>query len=503
VVSDRGVKRWSGFNPFAALAAPAAAVCLPLAMGVVLSRDECFSWRMTRFPTSEMLTRVRDDAHPPLYYLLLRAWVATAGATPLGLRGPSILCGLGTVVLLPLAVRAAAGPGARTAGGEWLAGVLAAASAMQAAAAINARMYALGALLCVGSTWLLLRALRADGPGWWAWWTAYGLAVAAFGATHHFAAFSVLAQAAFVAIEGTVTAYRTGARSVQGLAAGCALAAAVAALALAPMVPLTLEQVRAVRAGFWIPPVTAVGVERMVVNWMADIYVPRGVLQHGLLAVFSGVIALTLVRGGRAGRLFALLAFVPWVGAITASVVLGRPLVLDRCFVFAHVGLLGLWGVAWQALPGLVPRLAFAWLIASTTLGGLCDFVAAVPGEPPAWAAAADSLRGRVADTDTFLLSDYREINRFRYYTTQAGLPWLRVLAQVPDGGAGHVVHRASLTADEMLPDGSPWPAAYPGRVWGVAAGAVVPPAPVRDRAARWWQTFASGGDTVSVTVLD
>jgi hypothetical protein len=182
---------------------------------------------------------------------------------------------------------------------------------------------------------------------------------------------------------------------------------------------------------------------------------------------------------------------------------LDRPLLLDRCFVFAHVGLLGLWGVAWPTLPGVAPRLAFGWLIASATVSGLWDFVAAVPREPPAWAEVADALRDRVADTDTFLLNDYREINRFRYYTTQADLPWLRVLARVPDRGAGHVVHRASLTADEILPNSKPWPQEYPGRVWRVASGAAAPPAPVQGKATRWQQTFTGGGVTVTVTLDD
>jgi hypothetical protein len=241
----------------------------------------------------------------------------------------------------------------------------------------------------------------------------------------------------------------------------------------------------------------------MVVNWMADTYVPPGVFRHAVLAAFGVVIAYTILRGGRAAWLFALLAFVPWAGAIAASALLDRPLLLDRCFVFAHVGLLGLWGVAWQTLPGVVPRLAFGWLIASTTLSGLCDFVAAVPREPPAWAEVADALRGRVADTDTFLLSDFREVNRFRYYTTQAGLPWLRVLARVPDGGGGHVVHKASLTTDEMLPSSRPWPQEYPGRVWRVVPGTGVSLAPVPGMAVRWQQTFAGGGDAVTVTLYD
>jgi hypothetical protein len=239
----------------------------------------------------------------------------------------------------------------------------------------------------------------------------------------------------------------------------------------------------------------------MIVVWMADGLVPAGVIQKALLAAYGAVITLTLLRGGRAAGLFALLALVPWVGAVAASALLDRPLVLERCFVFAHVGLLGLWGVAWQALPWQGLRLAFLWLVASTTLGGLCDFVAGVPREPPAWAVTADALRGRVSAADVVFLDDYRDLNRFRYYTTQAGLPWLRALARVPDAGAGHVVHRAAISDDEILPDNPSIQGLTPGRIWQVADNAVWATLPVPGKSVRWQQKFESGG-AVLIAVL-
>jgi hypothetical protein len=242
----------------------------------------------------------------------------------------------------------------------------------------------------------------------------------------------------------------------------------------------------------------------MVVVWMADCHIAGGIVQKTLLAAFFAVISLALIRGGRAAWLFGLLAFVPWAGAIMASALMDRPIMLERCFVFAHVGLIGLWGVAWQVLPGLVSRLAFAWLIASTTVCGLCDFVAGVPGQRPPWVMVTESLRGRVDESDVFLIQDYRDLNRFRYYTTQAGFPWLHALARVPNGGAGHIVHRAAISTDEMIPAKDPWPNSYPGRVWWIISGSMTPPLPpAPGMSSHWQQTFTGGGGAVTVVLYD
>ncbi len=60
--------------------------------------DEAYCWWVaSRVPLEEMLALSAREVIPPLYYLLLRAWIPLAGATEFALRWPSVLLGVLTV----------------------------------------------------------------------------------------------------------------------------------------------------------------------------------------------------------------------------------------------------------------------------------------------------------------------------------------------------------------------------------------------------------------------
>ena len=73
-----------------------------------LTSDEAFSWRLTRYGLGEMLRRAAEDVHPPLYYVLLKPWLAMWGDAPEALRGLSLVLGLLVVPLAFVLVREAA-----------------------------------------------------------------------------------------------------------------------------------------------------------------------------------------------------------------------------------------------------------------------------------------------------------------------------------------------------------------------------------------------------------
>ncbi len=79
-----------------------------------LSFDEVFAAHAASLPVWDLLQFVyRHDAHPPLYYLLLRVWTAVFGQGELALRGLSAVAGLvtlGAVVRLGFALSRDAGP---------------------------------------------------------------------------------------------------------------------------------------------------------------------------------------------------------------------------------------------------------------------------------------------------------------------------------------------------------------------------------------------------------
>jgi hypothetical protein len=102
-----------------------------------------------------------------------------------------------------------------------------------------------------------------------------------------------------------------------------------------------------------------------------------------------------------------------------------------------------------------------------------------------------------------FLIDDYREINRFRYYTKQAGLPWLDVKARVNPFQKGHVVHLASLDGNEVYwSEDELWPHAPP-RVWRVSFSSDWPHTPVPGRKLTLLRTFKGAGMSFTVALYE
>jgi mannosyltransferase len=189
----------------AAVAAVALAFRLPYLTGRSLWYDESSSWQTAKFSFPEMLRSVRLNVHLPLYYTLLKGWMAVWGESVASLRGFSVLFGVLTVVAMGLFAgelyRASAVGDDREAGRRRFARVVAllvAVSPFQAFYSAEARMYSLGTAFTAVGAWLLLRTLRdpARGRPWW----AFGAACAGLLYTHHYGLFTVAAWYLFLGL---------------------------------------------------------------------------------------------------------------------------------------------------------------------------------------------------------------------------------------------------------------------------------------------------------------
>jgi mannosyltransferase len=109
--------------------------------------DEAFTWRLVSFSWTEMCERIPRDNSPPLYFLLLKAWMALLGDTPTALRSLSVVLGGATVCGTWLFVREAFGRSARGKEVTLLAAALVALSVFQVRYGWEARPYALGTAL--------------------------------------------------------------------------------------------------------------------------------------------------------------------------------------------------------------------------------------------------------------------------------------------------------------------------------------------------------------------
>jgi len=152
--------------------------------------DEAYSAFVAAHTPRDIVTlTAQDDAHPPLYYLLLSLWRHVAGADDAGLRSLGALASVLTV--------GGAWWVARQLGGSWVGLVtafLTAVAPFQVLAAQEARMYALLGLLAIASWAALLAAIGSRRIAWFFYVAATALALY----THYFAFLIIFGQAIFV-----------------------------------------------------------------------------------------------------------------------------------------------------------------------------------------------------------------------------------------------------------------------------------------------------------------
>ncbi len=181
----------------AAAALALAAAQAPLLTAPVLS-DEVFTLEAVSLPLPELWRHLQADVHPPLYYLVMKGWLAAFGSGIAALRAFSLIMAATAALLAALALP----PGAS--GRGWAAWFLAANGIVLTMAAYG-RMYALLTVLCLLAWTASDRALRCTGARWQA---MAALSVAAGLLTHHFFALFLAGLAFWLAITHGRTAFR-------------------------------------------------------------------------------------------------------------------------------------------------------------------------------------------------------------------------------------------------------------------------------------------------------
>jgi 4-amino-4-deoxy-L-arabinose transferase-like glycosyltransferase len=149
--------------------------------------DEGWSLYFATSDLGTMLELTAVDIHPPLYYVLLSAWIGLFGSSALGVRLLSVLIGTVTIpVLYAVGRRLLGRPGGL------VAAFLLAISPMHVYYSQEVRMYGLVTLLGVAAVYLALRLWTSER---WRWgvWLGYAVAASAALYTHYYAAFLLVA----------------------------------------------------------------------------------------------------------------------------------------------------------------------------------------------------------------------------------------------------------------------------------------------------------------------
>jgi len=314
-----------------------------------LWRDEVDSLRFAAQPLSELLRGFTAPGHNgPLYYLLLRPWLAAAGDSEFSLRFISLLAG---VVAVPMVYRLGQGLVRGSGSAPAVASLLVAVSPYLVWYSQEGRMYAAAVVLVLGSLACLFSA--AQSGGWRPWFGYVALTAAAF-YTHILTALMIPVHLTVIALLPWPRAPKTAVRH----------AAALVALAIL-YIPLAMWQLPRLldpgATGFAFVPLP-----QMLAS-MASTYVggvaPSGVLlsELGLLALIGA--ALVFPRRDRLRVSFALAAWVslPVVGLFLLT--LRQPMYAARYLVFVLPGLLLLAGSGWRALALRLPTLSIVLVV--------------------------------------------------------------------------------------------------------------------------------------------
>lgn len=146
-----------------------------LAIGLAQSVwfDEAYSIMLAKQSAGELLRLTGLDTHPPLYYLLLKAWAGLFGWSEFVLRSLSVLAAGGAVVFGGLLVRRLFGVKAAL---VTLLFIVLAPFLLRYGFEI--RMYSLASLIGIAATYVLVNALSASGRRQWVLYGLYAVLVA-------------------------------------------------------------------------------------------------------------------------------------------------------------------------------------------------------------------------------------------------------------------------------------------------------------------------------------
>jgi mannosyltransferase len=173
-----GYKKSWAEQHFTAILIIAAALFMTICMSIGLQQsvwfDEAYSIMLAKQPVDQLIHLTSIDTHPPLYYLLLKAWASLFGWSEPALRSLSVIAAGGAVVFAELLIKRLFNARAAI---ITLPFIVFAPFILRYGFEI--RMYALASLIGIAATYVLVRAIEAkDDKRQWQLYILYAVLVA-------------------------------------------------------------------------------------------------------------------------------------------------------------------------------------------------------------------------------------------------------------------------------------------------------------------------------------
>jgi uncharacterized membrane protein len=409
--------------------------------------DEMASWRVSQCTIEEVLSRCSQNVHPPLHYLSLKAWTCAFGDSMFSMRALSVLFGCASIPMAYLLIRDTSRFGNYSGRSVWYAGMIAAwltaVNDLQVEAGSTARMYSMGVLLSLASSWFIINALQDKSV---LWWWGYAFAATLFLYSHNYALFTVPAQVA-AAIPHVIFSYKSQRRA-------CLLRrpliAVISCVALyAPWISSLHSQITEVKQGYWISDLSAESILKLFHHLVAGFASDATIFMAAFAFVFTLCATYAIARTKSVGIFFALLALVPLAGSVLVSGILGTAIVHVRYLVLSQPYLHCLLSCGIATMPGILRFVVVPVVVCGTLMG-----TARLLSEPVAndsMELAVRDFAGRTKATDVVLVPSAGDVNKFLYYAKRARIANLRVVWLDNTADSRHVPHLASLDSANVV----------------------------------------------------
>ncbi len=314
--------------------------------------DESCSLKISQFPWVDLRDAVARDAHPPLYYVLLRIWGAVGDHSPAWIRGLSVVFGLATVGAAAWFMRLALADVTTARGAcdreRWefaafLAAGLLATSGLHIALSLEARPYTLGTFLAVISACFLLRALRPAGA--LSDWVLFTLAALLLSLTHYYGLLTVAAEFVLAVSVLVRDVWRSrGSRPAWLRLAAAASSAWVIQFVWLWWLPVFEFQRARANAQLWMSDLDGWQLAAMCAQALTGAPGGSEAWAVAAVAVWALTVGGLLIQQEPAARLVALCTGLPLLAAVAYSLAV-RNILGVRYLIFAHVFLVLGWAL--------------------------------------------------------------------------------------------------------------------------------------------------------------
>lgn len=305
--------------------------------------DEGFTMLLAPLPVSEIIHRTALDVHPPLYYISLHFWISLFGTSETAIRSLSALFMIGVIFITFFMVRRLYDSTTAR-----LATIFVATAPFLIRYSQETRMYGMLAFLAALATYMFIRA-RATNK--WLDWLIYSVALTAGLYTNYYMIYLIAFHWLYVIYLAAYPKLSWQTIKNQILRWRWLLANALAMLAFLPWLPTVIRQYTSIQNGYWIPPVNADTIPITIARFLTysnlqllnlGSSIGRFIPTLGVDSLFFFAFIVVLLvylwqnrRNNQSNALFTLYALL--APCLVFLVSLGRPVFVDRYFVFAAV----------------------------------------------------------------------------------------------------------------------------------------------------------------------